>query len=238
MPKFTKIKIKHKADKAVAAGEEIELETEVDVPQDQFDAAVRDRLNRKDAQLQEVIDSKNALTAELEKLKKTGEEKPDEAASKRMAELEKQLKETRDQIAERDHRDQVRQVIEKNAPKLPPIFRDRVNVKPGASAEDIAAAVTEQVEAYKVHRKELGLSENPDEPAVKPQNQGIGFSGSGGPQAPKPGAGKAALELVSKHPKLMEQLNRYDEATKEAVAAKMVADGTLTKFEASQQAQK
>lgn len=228
MPKLA-AKMKYKATRAIAIGEEIDIDGEADVTQETFDLSVSDRIRRLRAEEKDKLDGaiakQNELQREIEELKGKGQ-KPDEKMQAEMAKMQAETKRLTDQLAERDAKAKVDEAIDRKAKDLPKVFRERIRVKHDASQEEIDAAIEAQLVDYKELKKTMGVED--DKGGDKGGDHGRG--GNGSANEPKPAETAAALARVrAEAPKLAQTLSAYDEKTQGTVALNWVNDGTLAK---------
>ncbi len=174
------------ADKDYKKGDKIAIEDkEFTADQDDFEAALEQRLKRERKKTSEAEERLAAAEAELTEAKKKGEGKGAEVDTKtaeRLQKLEDENKALSLQI-------KLDSAIKKAGVELPEQFRKAISLKPNASEDAIDEAVKEQVKAFNDLKKALGAPEKKVDADGKPiteepkkPGEGIGAGGSGDPQ--------------------------------------------------------
>jgi hypothetical protein len=171
MPKFENVNATVTLDKDYKAGEQATIKTTVEVDQAAFDAQIKDRLARENATLmKQHEEALQKFKAEAEAAK-GGKTTVDEALTKRLKELE-------EQVALSNTEKQLNAKLQDAGLTLDPIIRERIQVKAGATADELDAAIEKAKADNEALLKRLGI--DPKKAAEQKPAVGSGFTGSGG----------------------------------------------------------
>ena len=177
-------KFKVKVPDGAVAGAEIEVEIDA-VPQEKVNEIVQREKGQAADKLKAIEADKKKIEDELTALRGS----TSSTDAERIDKLEKELAENKAEKARLEIKGKVNEAFEARVPKA---YRDQVKLEPGATEEEIKAAVEKTTKAWAEDMKALGvdITKLPTREEVKP----IGNLGNGG--APVQ-AGQEALEALA-----------------------------------------
>ena len=232
MPALLSGKIKHKADKDIKAGEEFEVSGKFEFDQSDFDAVVRERVDREKTKTQEQKDRADAAEKKLKEAEDAAKDdkggkggKADAEQTKKLAELELKLQETNTKLAEKELKGRIDDKLEVKGLKLPKAYRNQINLKNDADEDTIDEAIATAEKTYKEDLKAAGI-----DPEAKPKEEkkgGFGQRGNG--TGAKDGSeGKKALQkLKQNRPDLANMISSKPEEKQEEAAILYDSKGQL-----------
>lgn len=221
-------KIKHKAEKDIKAGEELEIQGDFEFDQEDFDRVIKPRLKRETDKVEQLTKEKDTLATELETLKKGQKADPDAETAKRIQDLEKVLGETTQALKAKELAERINGVLAAKKIQLPSAYRAALQLTPDATDDDITTAVTEQQKRFDAEMQDLGLTKNTTTTGDPGKKGGTGFQGNGTPPKDTKGQGAAALQkLKQNRPQYLDYIKEQSPEKQEAQALKWDAEGKL-----------
>lgn len=168
MAVIVKGRTKYKAEKAIAEGEEVEIDTRFEVAQEDFDRHLTERLSRAGREEKEKI---RDLEKQITDLK--GGSSDTEGLKKKLEGLEAELSQRR--TAERIDK----ALRDAKASDIPDEFRDQIKVAADATDSEIKAEIKRVVGRVEELKKTWGAGAGSQQ---QTEDEGIGRFGSGGSQ--------------------------------------------------------